>query len=307
MRELFGQVREHLVEDFDPVIYGFAAAQLVAVLYLHYGAGWIDLSRPPEVNPVRFVQATALYVVPWGLVTTVLYLRGRVRVTPRFFVAAAVGLTALGLLEWWPFHPHTMLLVQEGARPWVGNMLWWVKGIAAYLVPLGLFWLLSDRHDLQPFYGWKLDAFDPRPYLIPAALLVLIAGIASFESSFQSYYPSYRPGRSEAYLGISAWVTVPLYQLVYGAQFAAVETFFRGFFVIGMARWLGRTAVIPMITVYCVLHLGKPFGEALTSIFGGYCLGVWAYRNRCMLEGVLLHLALAWSMDGFALLQRALR
>lgn len=307
MRELFRQVRDHLRKDFDPVLYGATAVVICAMLVLHYGTGTLRIVGARDGSLLQFGQLTALYAVPWALVVAVAAARGRLALAPGFVASSLVGLFALGLLEWWPYHDEMMAGVPRGARPWIGGMAWWLKGAAAYLVPLSAFWLLWDRRSIRPFYGWDLRKFEPRPYLGPALLLVLIAGVASFESSFQSYYPSYRPGRAEAYLGLSAWLTVPLYHVAYGLQFAAVETFFRGFLVIGMARWLGRTAVLPMITVYCVLHLGKPFGEALTSVFGGYCLGVWAYRNRCMIEGVLLHLSLAWSMDGFALLQRSLR
>jgi membrane protease YdiL (CAAX protease family) len=83
-----------------------------------------------------------------------------------------------------------------------------------------------------------------------------------------------------------------------------VELAFRGFLVIGMARWLGTRAVLPMAVMYCVLHFGKPMGEAIASFFGGYILGVLALRSRSIWGGVVVHLGLAWMMEFAAYLQR---
>jgi hypothetical protein len=46
-----------------------------------------------------------------------------------------------------------------------------------------------------------------------------------------------------------------------------------------------------------MLHFGKPMGEAVSSIFGGFILGVIALYSRSILGGVIIHLGVAWLME----------
>lgn len=70
-----------------------------------------------------------------------------------------------------------------------------------------------------------------------------------------------------------------------------------------MAHLLGRGTVLPMVVVYAFLHFGKPLGECIGSIFGGYLLGILALHSRSLWGGVVLHLGVAWLMEGAAFLQ----
>ena len=74
--------------------------------------------------------------------------------------------------------------------------------------------------------------------------------------------------------------------------------------VIALSRFVGKEAILPMITVYCFLHFGKPAGEAISSIFGGYILGILAFRSRNIYGGLIAHLGVAWGMDWLAFLNK---
>jgi hypothetical protein len=52
-----------------------------------------------------------------------------------------------------------------------------------------------------------------------------------------------------------------------------------------------------MAVIYCQLHFGKPLGEAISSIFGGYILGVISYQTKNIWGGVLVHVGIAWLME----------
>ena len=54
----------------------------------------------------------------------------------------------------------------------------------------------------------------------------------------------------------------------------------------------------------CFLHFGKPAGEAISSIFGGYILGILAFRSRNIYGGLIAHLGVAWGMDWLAFLNK---
>jgi hypothetical protein len=72
---------------------------------------------------------------------------------------------------------------------------------------------------------------------------------------------------------------------------------FRGALVIGMAALMGRKAILPMVAVYCAIHFGKPLGETISSVFGGFILGALAYQTRHIWGGVIVHILIALSME----------
>lgn len=128
--------------------------------------------------------------------------------------------------------------------------------------------------------------------------------LASYNPAFIRQYPMYKTSAAHIYLGVPEWVTVAAYELAYGLDFVTVEYLFRGFMVLAMTQFLGRSAVITMAVVYCVLHFGKPAGEAMSSIFGGYILGVVAYETKSIWGGVIVHMGIAWMMEIVAFVRK---
>ena len=101
---------------------------------------------------------------------------------------------------------------------------------------------------------------------------------------------------------IPEWVSVITYEFFYLTDFLNTELLFRGFLVIGVSKYLGKDSILPMVAAYAVLHFGKPLGETISSVFGGYLLGVLAYYSKNIWGGVILHITLAGSMEFFAFL-----
>jgi membrane protease YdiL (CAAX protease family) len=52
-----------------------------------------------------------------------------------------------------------------------------------------------------------------------------------------------------------------------------------------------------MVVVYAMIHFEKPLLEAISSIAGGFVLGVIAERTRSIYGGVIVHLGIAWMME----------
>jgi membrane protease YdiL (CAAX protease family) len=84
----------------------------------------------------------------------------------------------------------------------------------------------------------------------------------------------------------------------------AVEIFFRGFLVLAVGRFLGKDAILPMAATYAALHFGKPLGETISSIFGGYILGVVCFRSATIYGGIFLHAGIALMMELYAFWQQ---
>ena len=71
-----------------------------------------------------------------------------------------------------------------------------------------------------------------------------------------------------------------------------------------MMKFLGKGSVYPMVALYCFYHFGKPWGEAASSIIGGYILGVISLYTRSIFGGVLIHIGIAWMMELVAAIQK---
>ena len=115
----------------------------------------------------------------------------------------------------------------------------------------------------------------------------------------------YKISPAHLMLNVPEWVTIDIYEFAYGFDFITVELLFRGFMVVGMIKLLGRHAVLAMAVTYCFLHTGKPLGEAISSIFGGYLLGVIAYETKSIWGGVIVHVGIAWMMEIIGFLQKS--
>ena len=156
--------------------------------------------------------------------------------------------------------------------------------------------VVRDREPLS-FYGMTTRNFAAGPYLLILLFLLPLIALASTQHDFLHTYPKVR---NVAFIGDytrTVWPWRLLYEVSYGLDFVSIELFFRGFLVIGLARYAGRYAILPMAAFYCTIHFGKPLGECISSFFGGLALGVVAWRTRSILGGLIIHLGLAWMME----------
>ena len=139
-----------------------------------------------------------------------------------------------------------------------------------------------------------------------AAMSVIIFIAAQFPH-FTDYYPLYKTtggqfvskiyGIPESYLQI-------IYEFFYVTDFFNTELIFRGFFIIGLSKLIGKHAVLPMVATYAVLHFGKPLGETISSVFGGYILGILALYSKNIWGGIFLHGGSAFLMEVFAFMKK---
>jgi hypothetical protein len=166
-------------------------------------------------------------------------------------------------------------------------------------VPLLFFWWWRDRARGVPFlYGLVRKGFDYRPYAIIVAIMFPIVLLAAFQPQFQDYYPTLQIKQiAENNIIQNEGFAFGLYEVVYGLYFMWAEIIFRGFLVVGMAHLMGQHAIMPMTGVYAFRHFAKPPGETISSIFGGFILGVIALRTNNIVGGVIVHGAVAVMMD----------
>lgn len=123
------------------------------------------------------------------------------------------------------------------------------------------------------------------------AMLPLVV-VASRLDSFQATYPFYSPNFWE-----SVWPWFIVWELLYFFHFIALELFFRGFVVHGLAPSFGTMAVVISTIPYVMIHFSKPFPEAVGSIVAGVVLGILSLRSGSAFWGGMLHFGVAFTMD----------
>ncbi len=312
MRSIVRYLREHLRSDFSwgyyAAAFGFIAA-CIAANYLTAPSGY----RSWEHYLVRMyyvpshVWCYPLYFLFYALPYLVL-----AGITAYFHPAAdffkkkefwlRLGLIMLLLSAQASFGLHRIVGQWYSFPPDKYFAMRITAPLMPYLyfgVPLLAFWYWRDRRRGVPFmYGLVRTGFDAKPYLILLATMFPLVLLAAFQPQFQNFYPSLQLRQiSEMNLIQDENVAFGLYEVVYGLYFMWAEIIFRGFLVVGMAHLMGQHAIMPMAGVYAFRHFAKPPGETISSVFGGYILGVIALRTNNIVGGVILHGAIAVMMD----------
>jgi len=134
-------------------------------------------------------------------------------------------------------------------------------------------------------------------YLVMFMVVFPLVYIVSFSPAFLSKYPFYKQAAN-------SWSELLLWEGAYGVQFLALEFFFRGFILFALARYIGVYAIFFMVVPYTMIHFSKPLPETIGAIITGIALGTLALKTKSIYGGVLIHIAVAWSMDIFSLLRK---
>jgi len=174
------------------------------------------------------------------------------------------------------------------------RMYWGLFRWVVYVVPAVLvarYVLRTRLRDLGLKAGPELRRHAPLYFGLYLLLLPFVVA-ASFNGEFQDTYPFYEPPP-----GVGYWPRFYIWQAVYAGQFLALEFFFRGVLVHGLARRFGAMAVFIALVPYVMIHLTKPLAEALGSIVAGTVLGFLSLRTGSVYLGAALHFAVALTID----------
>lgn len=241
--------------------------------------------------------------------------RGRQRRAPA--ATAAGGTAAPAAFDWRPLVVLTTVAValsiqeywgdrgkfrelfpeQPGDAYWLlKSYVWWSgwRFFGYVVLPVLAIWLLPGERLRD--YHISLRGFR-RHLWIYAVLFLLILPlvvIVSRSPAFHHTYPFYKLANRSVF-DFVAW------ELLYALQFLSLEFFFRGFMLRGLRARFGSGAIFVMVVPYCMIHFGKPMPETLGAIVAGIVLGTLAMRTRSIWGGVVIHVAVALTMDLLAL------
>lgn len=295
--EFFGDIIGFIKKDFLLSKYLFAAVLAVLIIIAQVNFNIYDIIIAPTYD-----NGTSMFRIP--LIYIAVY----------FFVlipSLAMHSELWRLRRWqvWVF-PVILLAIDGAGQGFYGYMDWadkhgvGVKG-KAYLQLVGSFMFRSVFIVLMlcifrkltdgrfGLFGLKRSSKYLRVYALVYVLLLPMFLLVSFTPQFLSFYPKMDIASFDGAMGWERWQLIGLFELFYANDFIGVEGMFRGALVIGMARWLGCKAVLPMALAYMCIHLGKPDLELCSSVIGGYILGILAWRTRHLWGGIIIHLGIA--------------
>jgi membrane protease YdiL (CAAX protease family) len=308
MRKIWGFLKHHVSEDFNATQYGLIIVFLAVSIALNYHFDFEDDQLEMMNGYPKFIAYFFFYALPYLFAV---YVCARcnncieVFKQKMFWIKSLFGIFILALDSSAPYleeivnylsHPRTQF--------WIYKVSLNSMSFFTVAVPILIFYYLYDR-EKNHLYGLSACKFDVKPYFTMLLIMLPVIIGASFNEAFLRQYPMYKTSGAHLHLDLPEWTTVATYELAYGMDFITVEYLFRGFFVIGMAAILGRGAVITMAVIYCYLHFGKPAGEAISSFFGGYILGVVAYETKSIWGGIIVHMGIAWMMELVSFLRKS--
>lgn len=307
MKKIWKFLVHHLREDFHPGQYISTAILLAVCLSFNYAFDFEDYYLETLYGAKKYVAYFFFYGIPYFTAIFIYaYFKRQMQIFSEsgFWLRSLFGIAILTLDGSLPYIDK---LVNYLSNPMMQNWLYKVviNGISFITVflPILIFYYRYDRHEGHR-YGLSSYKFDAKPYFLMLLIMLPLIIMVSYNPAFIRQYPMYKSSSAHISLGVEEWVTVALYEIAYGLDFITVEYLFRGFMVLALVKFLGRSAVITMAVVYCVLHFGKPAGEAMSSIFGGYLLGVVAYETRSVWGGIIVHMGIAWMMEVVAFVRK---
>jgi hypothetical protein len=325
MKTLYAYLRTHLSQDFRWPYYATVLVLLALCILFNY---WLfPYHVLPLLKETFFVKSFEAYMVMklretrWLLALGYMAFYGLPYLLTMLLHAAFHGDWAhLHNRKWWLRVGTAIALISfdaafklyhfihlPTATPadayWVRRVLGNLSSIAMIGVPALLLWAIFDRKRAQFLYGLHWRGFHWRPYALLMAGMAVLVTAASFLSHFTSYYPTVKPHVLRELTLLPPTAGLWAYEAAYTLDFVWTEVAFRGVMVIGIGLVAGRAAIMPMVTVYCLRHFAKPLGETVSSIFGGFLLGIFALNSRNILGGVWLHMGIALLMDLTAMAQ----
>lgn len=179
------------------------------------------------------------------------------------------------------------------------NLAWWgFSRVFGYTLPF-MVWRLFFPKDSLLDLGLRARGFFAHAwiYMLFFAVVVPAMLVVANNPDFGSYYPFYKDASR-------SWFDFLVWEVIYFAQFFALEMFFRGFFLGALRKSFGSGAIFVMAVPYCMIHYGKPYLEACGAIIAGVALGSLSMKTRSIYQGFLVHVTVAGMMDWLALRNR---
>lgn len=313
MKKFINYLKEYLKIQFNLKLYSVTGVFLIITIfcnyYFKYDDNFVDsYYKSPFQILINFMTfGTAYYSTSFFIF---LFTENKKFIkNPQFWLVSFIGLITISF--YCSFYYHKVIanidFIPSELYRYTYKVLGNIRGIFICIFPLWIFYKIYDKEEVGHFYGFRSTGVSFKPYWIMLGCMIPLLLTASFFKEFQQTYPFYQKANGHLvaqYFDISEVIPALLFELSYASRFLTVELFFRGFLIMAMVRFLDKDVVLPMVVTYAFLHFGKPMPETVSSIFGGYILGIVALYSKNIWGGVFIHVGIALFMDFFVYLQK---
>ncbi|MGB1040567.1 MAG: CPBP family intramembrane glutamic endopeptidase [Flavobacteriales bacterium] len=301
MKLFIGYFKEYFNKDFNLLQHLLVFFFIGLCLFLNYSydlyPDYVRISNRTELGILKqWGMYSFAFLVPL-LIIGVTQKQKWAIIKPNYVLIGLLGLVFVSVdVSYYLMNFHKLLVESDSvyyrfSHACLSNLV----SLFSVVIPLIILYnLIKIFH--PEWYGLKLNGAPIKPYVWIILIMIPIVFLASFQEGFTKYYPSFSKSLVDG-IPYPDWLKVGIYELCYGFDFFSVELFFRGFMVVALSRFVGKEAILPMVACYAFLHFGKPWMEAFSSIFGGFALGILAYKSRNIYGGLLVHLGVAWGME----------
>ncbi|MBI4647523.1 MAG: hypothetical protein HY738_13275 [Bacteroidia bacterium] len=306
MKQILTYLKIHIKADFNLPLYIYTFIFLIVTITINYVYKFEDSFLDKVYGyPSGFIYYILFYAfayysiaIPQAIITK----KPERLKNKTFWLKSFIFIAFIGVSGAFYFYIYVCKLFNETDALYMRRILWNSKNFIVFLIPLILVKYIYDRKTAG-LYGLSFKGFDPKPYIMMLLIVIPFIVLASFQQDFLTTYPTFKVWKYNSAFGMKPWQMSALYEVVYGLDFFFVELLFRGALVIGMVSIMGKDAVLPMVATYAFLHFGKPLGETISSVFGGYVLGVIALHSEKIFASGIIHIGVAYSMEFIALAQ----
>jgi hypothetical protein len=302
MRKLYGYFRTYWIEEVKLPYLLFIIGFLSISILLEYRYNLTSsLMNPYKGTIIHFYTNIVFYSLP--ILVSVLgyilfYKRNDLIKTPSFWFILLFIISAYAFRSYFYQYKNWIIAMNNGVSSSYlikcSNQFFRASTI---FLAIFIFWVFSGYKGEKTFYGFKLKGIDTKPYFILLLLMLPLIALASTQADFLNRYPTFANFVKGNISNSTLLARIGVYEILYGLDYVAVELFFRGFVLYTLTRFLGKGAIIPMVTMYVFIHFGKPLGETISSFFGGMILGIIAYETKSIIGGIIVHCGIAYLME----------
>lgn len=307
MKTLIAGIKSHAVEDFQLKLYLYTLVFIAVGIFLNYSyhiekqISWAFYRTHWGFAAYTIFYAIAYYGVAIPLL---LFKRNYTMLqSKRFWLISFMFLLLYGIASGC-YYPRLLLdfLFSDKEQWMYYRIAMQLKNLVIYFLPI---WILHRwlNPELPGVFGLHFQKPKIAPYFIMLSFVVPLIIAASFLPDFLATYPRLKLWLYPDLSDVGKVVYTFFYELSYAVDFIFIELIFRGVLVIGMIKILGKDAILPMVSMYVFIHFGKPLGECISSAFGGYILGIIAFRTGNIYGGCIIHIGVAWLMELTAMVQ----
>lgn len=305
MKELALVLKHYVQEDFEWKRYGFVLTISAILIALNYSIdieGKFLLSHKSTSSHILYYFASNSIIYFLSLIP-LLKFAGKLQLikNPVYILYSLIFLFLLSVDRGSSFYKEWTYNLEFYNRYFWNRVLGNLEGIYIYTVPIIIIFILN--RSFKNIFGLSFSGSKLKIFLIMISFTIPLVIWASFQKDFLATYPRFRFWQYPSILGQKNILAEVVFLISYSFDFFIVEFAFRGALVIFLARYIGKEAILPMAVLYVALHFGKPMAEAISSLFGGFILGIFAYKLRSIWGGVFVHLGLALFMEAAALWQ----